>query len=144
MGVLDRKVAFVSGGTGALGRAVSQAFVEAGARVVATYVVDQEAAAMQGMLPADRFELVKVDLTRAADVAAIVADMLAQENHIVAAMGISDGTTDFKKVFRSMGISDRWILTPGNSASEIRRAFQVFSRSAVRATQGAMLGGFSN
>jgi len=81
---------------------------------------------------------------RPADVAAIVADMLAQENHIVAAMGINDGTTDFKQVFRSMGIPDRWILTPGNSASEIRRAFQVFSQSAVRATQGLQLGGFSN
>jgi hypothetical protein len=77
-------------------------------------------------------------------VAAIVQDMLAQENHIVAAMGIDDGTTDFKKVFRAMGIPDRWILTPGNSASEIRRAFQVFSQSAVRAAAGAQLGGFSN
>jgi hypothetical protein len=81
---------------------------------------------------------------RAADVAAIVADMLAQESHIVAAMGIDDGTTDFKKVFRAMGIPDRWILTPGNSATEIRRAFQVFSQSAVRAAQGAQLGGFAN
>ncbi len=81
---------------------------------------------------------------RPADVAAIVADMLAQENHIVAAMGISDGSTDFRQVFRSMGIPDRWILTPGNSASEIRRAFQVFSQSAVRASQGLQLGGFSN
>jgi len=81
---------------------------------------------------------------KAADVKALVTDMLAQENHIVAAMGISDGTTDFKAVFRAMGIPDRWILTPGNSASEIRRAFAVFSQSAVRASQGAQLGGFSN
>ena len=81
---------------------------------------------------------------KAADVKALVADMLAQESHIVAAMGISDGSTDFKRVFRDMGIPDRWILTPGNSASEVRRAFQVFSQSAVRATQGAALGGFTN
>jgi hypothetical protein len=81
---------------------------------------------------------------KAADVKAIVADMLALENHIVAAMGISDGTTDFKAVFRAMGIPDKWILTPGNSASEIRRAFAVFSQSAVRASQGVQLGGFSN
>jgi hypothetical protein len=82
-----------------------------------------------------------------ADVKAIVDDMLAQEHHIVAAMGISDGSTDFHKVFRAMGIPDRWVLTPGNSASEIRRAFAVFSQSAVRASQGAQsaqLGGFSN
>jgi hypothetical protein len=79
-----------------------------------------------------------------ADVAALVRDMLAQENHIVAAMGISDGSTDFKRVFREMGIPDRWILTPGNSASEVRRAFAVFSQSAVRAAAGVQLGGFSN
>jgi hypothetical protein len=81
---------------------------------------------------------------RAADVAALVRDMLAQENHVVAAMGISDGTTDFRAVFRAMGIPDRWILTPGNSATEIRRAFAVFSQSAVRASAGAAVGGFGN
>ena len=83
---------------------------------------------------------------RPADVKAVVADMLAQENHVVAAMGISDGTTDFKQVFRAMGIPDRWILTPGNSAQEIRRAFQVFSQSAAAIGAGgaAALGGFSN
>jgi hypothetical protein len=78
------------------------------------------------------------------DVKAIVDDMLAHEHHIVAAMGISDGSTDFRAVFKAMGIPDRWILTPGNSATEIRRAFAVFSQSAVRASQGVQLGGFSN
>lgn len=81
---------------------------------------------------------------KAADIRALVEDMLAQENHIVAAMGISDGTTDFRAVFAAMGIPARWVLTPGNSSSEIRRAFQVFSQSAVRASQGAALGGFGN
>jgi hypothetical protein len=48
---------------------------------------------------------------------------------------------------RAMGIPDRWVLTPGNSAGEIRRAFAVFSQSAIRTSQGAQLtqlGGFSN
>jgi hypothetical protein len=81
----------------------------------------------------------------AKEVRAIVADMLALENHIVAAMGISDGSTDFRKVFRDMGIPDRWILTPGNSATEIRKAFQVFSQSAVAVSAGAaFVGGFGN
>lgn len=79
-----------------------------------------------------------------ADVKALVDDLVAQEHHIVAAMGISDGTTDFRAVFQAMGIPDRWILTPGNSASEIRRAFAVFSQSAIRTTGAAQLGGFSN
>jgi hypothetical protein len=80
----------------------------------------------------------------AADVRTLVRDLLAQECHVVAAMGISDGTTDFAQVFRDMGIPDRWILTPGNSAQEIRRAFQVFSQSAAALGAGAALGGFSN
>lgn len=77
----------------------------------------------------------------AKDVAAIVKDMLRAERHIVAALGVDDGGTDFRQVFREMGLEDRWILTPGSGASEIRRAFAVFSQSVVRAAQGA--GGFS-
>lgn len=81
----------------------------------------------------------------AATVRQLVRDLLAQEHHVVAAMGIHDGSTDFRRVFRDMGIPDRWILTPGNTASEIRRAFQVFSQSAMNVSQGlGALGGFAN
>jgi class 3 adenylate cyclase len=81
------------------------------------------------------------------DVRALVRDLQRAESHVVAAMGIADGSTDFRRVFRDMGIEDRWILTPGNSPGEIRKAFQVFSQSAVRASQAATfnqaaLGGF--
>jgi hypothetical protein len=84
--------------------------------------------------------------SRAADVRALVKDLLAQENHIVAAMGISDGSTDFRRVFGEMGIPDRWILTPSGTASEIRAAFQLFSRSAIATSAGAaaFAGGFGN
>ncbi len=85
---------------------------------------------------------------RARDVANLVRDMQRAEQHVVAAMGISDGSTDFRAVFDEMGIDPRWVMTPGSSASEIRRAFQVFSQSAVRVSQaasfsGATLGGFA-
>jgi hypothetical protein len=85
---------------------------------------------------------------RANDVKNLVNDMLMAETHIVAALGVDDGTTDFRDVFREMGLRDEWILTPGNNESDIRRAFQVFSRSAVQASQGALnfsktaMGGF--
>ena len=74
---------------------------------------------------------------RAKDVRALVKDMAATETHIVAAMGIDNGSTDFQKVFRDMGLDDRWILTPGSDPHAIREAFQVFSQSAVRASQAA-------
>jgi hypothetical protein len=74
-------------------------------------------------------------------VAAVVKSMLKQEKHIIAAMGIDDGSTDFKQIFSEMGIQDQWILVPGNSQTEIRKAFQMFSQSAVRASQSG--GNFS-
>ena len=69
----------------------------------------------------------------------IVEDLLMTEMHIVAAMGIQDrqsGGTDFRQVFKEMGIRDEWILTPGDSASDIRKAFAMFSQSASQASQG--------
>lgn len=82
---------------------------------------------------------------RPQEVAEIVKGMIAHENHIVAGMGIDDGSTNFRQVFQEMGILDRWILTPSNSETEISKAFQVFSRSAVRMSQVgnlSSLGGF--
>jgi hypothetical protein len=52
-------------------------------------------------------------------------------------MGIADGRTDFNQIFQDMGIDPKWILTPGNTPSEIRKNFAVFSQSAVRASQNA-------
>lgn len=84
----------------------------------------------------------------ASQVRSVVSDMLKQENHVVMAMGITDGgTTDFEQIFQSMGIPKEWILTPKNTPKEIRRAFQTVSQSAVRLSQSATfsktaLGGF--
>ncbi len=81
-------------------------------------------------------------------VAPLVRDLLMAETNIIGAMGITDGATDFRRVFQEMGIEDRWILTPGNSRREIRNCFQLFSQSAVRASQATTsftqvaLGGF--
>lgn len=75
------------------------------------------------------------------DVKVTAEGLLGTEQHIIAAMGIDDGHTDFRRVFGEMGIPDNWILTPANNSSEIRRAFAVISQSAVTASQAA--GSFS-
>lgn len=77
----------------------------------------------------------------------MVEGLLRTEQHIVAGVGVDDGYTDFRAVFGSMGLPDEWVLTPGNSPSEIRAAFQTISQSAVRASQTATfsqtaMGGF--
>lgn len=74
---------------------------------------------------------------RAADVKKIVDDMNRSEDHIVAAMGIDDGSGRFEAVFREMGILPKWILTPSNSHGEIRKAFRMFSQSASAAARGS-------
>ena len=88
--------------------------------------------------------------SRPREVRSVVEDMLRTENHIIAFMSIEDGYTDFKQVAREMGIRDEWILTPANSAKDIREAFALFSQSAVRASQNAasfskaQMGGFGS
>lgn len=73
----------------------------------------------------------------------LVDAALRSEQHIICAMGIDDGSTDFRDVFTRMGIRAQWILTPGNSHSEIRRCFAMASKSAVRASQAATGAHFS-
>ena len=73
----------------------------------------------------------------ASDVRKLVEDMLRQETHIVAFMGIDDGDTDFRQVAREMGIPDEWVLTPGSNREELKAAFAVVSRASKTASQGA-------
>lgn len=85
-----------------------------------------------------------------AKVKTVVDALLRSEEHIIAAVGIDDGSTNFKQVFQEMGLLSEWIKTPQNTESDIRRAFQTVSQSAVRASQTAgsfsqtALGGFDN
>ncbi|MDP3727799.1 MAG: hypothetical protein Q8R35_04170 [bacterium] len=87
---------------------------------------------------------------RARDVASVAKDMLAAESHIIFGYGISDGITDFRKVFAAMGLKPNAIRTSANDPKEIRKEFQLFSQSAVRASQNAQSfskvagGGFAN
>ncbi len=75
----------------------------------------------------------------ARDVATLVGDMLRSERHLVAAMGIGDQSV-FRPIFLDMGIPDKWIFTPGKTASEIRRIFRLVSQSMIRASQSANFG----
>ncbi len=89
----------------------------------------------------------------ASDVAVVVKSMLQQEtqNNIIAAMGIDDGTTDYRRVFSEMGILDEWIYTTEPESGEtvedhrrrIRRGFQMFSKTASQVTKGGEAASFS-
>lgn len=74
----------------------------------------------------------------ALDVLPLVKDMLKSENHIISAMGIDDGSTNFKRIFNKMGMKDEWILTPADTPSAIRQAFLLASQTAARMTQSVV------
>jgi hypothetical protein len=59
----------------------------------------------------------------------LIADMNLTGNHIVAGMGINDGTTDFARVFTDMGIPRGWVLTPAASPKDIARAFRTIAQA---------------
>lgn len=69
-------------------------------------------------------------------VRALLESLLLGEN-LVLAMGIDDGHTDFRRVFREMGIPDNCVLVPGNTEKEIFKAFGFASQSMASASQSA-------
>lgn len=68
---------------------------------------------------------------------------LDKETHTVMGFGVSDGKTDFKAVFLSMGIREENILVSANDPSAIRAKFRQASQSAtgLKQTSGAGAGG---
>ena len=74
---------------------------------------------------------------KAKDVKALADDLRRNEGAIFAGFGFDNGDTDFRKVFRSMGVPDEWILTSGATPHEIRAAFRMISVTAARASISA-------
>ncbi|MFA5166215.1 MAG: hypothetical protein WC449_02830 [Candidatus Paceibacterota bacterium] len=63
----------------------------------------------------------------------VVNDLIATEKHIVAAMGFGEENF-FRQCFGGVGIPDKWIYTSLSAARDIRRAFNLFSKSATKAS----------
>jgi NAD(P)-dependent dehydrogenase (short-subunit alcohol dehydrogenase family) len=91
MGTLDGRVALITGGTGALGRVVSTAFLAAGARVVVTYVADAELPSFEAAVSQEGRETAKVELTSRADVDAVVARVVATHGRIDVLLNLAGG-----------------------------------------------------
>lgn len=85
----------------------------------------------------------------AQNVAALAAT-LTSEAHMVLALGVNDGATDFKDVFQKMGVREERILVSANDPKAIRKTLRLASQSAAAfnepvaaGSSGAMLGGFA-
>lgn len=87
------KVVLVAGGTGGLGRAVSQAFLAEGAKVLATYRNEQGFQALKAEAgpQADRLEGAKIDVTDEPSVVSFVDAVLAKHGRLDAVVNTVGG-----------------------------------------------------
>ena len=87
------KVVLVAGGTGGLGRAVSLAFLEEGAKVVVTYRKEAEFAALKSGAAANAAALEGrvVDITDESATAEFVADVVARHGRLDAVVNTIGG-----------------------------------------------------
>lgn len=81
------------------------------------------------------------------DVADLIRTMNS-ESHMVLALGVDDGSTDFTAVFASMGVKPQNVLVSTNDPKAIRAKLRMASQSAVAfnspgAGGAAPLGGFA-
>ena len=81
---LEGKVALITGGTGALGRAVTAAFAEAGARLAVPYRDEVEAESSHKLLGAraDAVTFLKADVTAEAEVQRLVSTLVDRFSRI--------------------------------------------------------------
>jgi NAD(P)-dependent dehydrogenase (short-subunit alcohol dehydrogenase family) len=78
MNTLKNKIAIVTGGTGALGKAITIAFLEEGAKVVCTYILDKEK--KQCLLLTknhrDKIVFIRADVTKEKDVLNLITNTI--------------------------------------------------------------------
>ncbi len=81
MQLLEKRVAVVTGGTGALGRAVTEYFLDAGARVAIPYIVDAEVPLLNERLgerfPQSQMILRKADVANEGQLARFIEEVAA-------------------------------------------------------------------
>lgn len=122
------KVAFVAGGTGGLGRAVSLAFHEAGAQVIVSYRKPEEFELLRAAAGADgsRLEGHRVDVTDEATVSQLIETALARHGRLDALVNTVGGYAGGVKLWElETNVLDRMLALN-------LRSIYVLSRAAMR------------
>ena len=77
----SNKVVLITGGTGALGKTLTQRFISSGATTVATYLKDEKIEAIKGQNTINA-ELIKADVTREEQVIKLISTIVERFGHI--------------------------------------------------------------
>ena len=77
----SNKVVLITGGTGALGKTLTQRFISSGATTIATYLNDEKIEAIKGQNTINA-ELIKADVTREEQVIKLISTVVERFGHI--------------------------------------------------------------
>ena len=91
--IYENKVALVTGGTGALGRAVTEAFVKSNASVFVSYIIPQEVTVLKNQLGRDqnKVTMIESDLMKEDSVNELVETVLRQSRSIDVLVNVVGG-----------------------------------------------------
>ena len=92
----SNKVVLITGGTGALGRAVVEAFNSSNAACIATYITDKEAENAKAKI--GTLDLVKADITKEDQVRKLVSHVVEKHGRIDVLVNVVGGYIGGKKV----------------------------------------------
>src|SRR5271163_951219 len=95
MKLLENRIAIITGGTGALGRAVAEHFLENGAKVAIPYIVDPEVPMLKARLgnrfPESSILLRRADVGQESQVAGFVEEVVRECGKIDALVNLVGG-----------------------------------------------------
>lgn len=94
----SNRIVLVTGGTGALGRAITRAFVESNATVVSSYVNDREIEQVKTEIKSATLQLIKADITKEKEVDGLVSNIVGKHGRIDVLVNVVGGYVGGKRV----------------------------------------------
>ena len=95
----SNKIVLVTGGTGALGRAITLAFVECNATVISSYVNEREIEQIKTETKS-AVQLIKVDITKAEEVDKLISSVVGKYGHIHILVNVVGGYLGGKSIYQ--------------------------------------------
>jgi NAD(P)-dependent dehydrogenase (short-subunit alcohol dehydrogenase family) len=93
----SNRIVLVTGGTGALGRAITKAFIVSGATVISSYVVDREVDQLEAQIKSV-VHLIKADIGKEEEVKKLVSSILGKYGQIHILVNVVGGYIGGKSV----------------------------------------------
>ena len=143
----SNRTVLVTGGTGALGRAITSAFIRCNAEVISSYVLEKEIEQLKTETRS-AVQLIKADVTKEEEVKRLVSNIISKYGHIHILANVVGGYFGGKSVSKldeqewdlmiTMNLKSAFLISkhviPQMILSKYGRAVHVSSRTGLRST----------